>query len=90
MSIYDHRDRPAYEAFSTNPDYCAYLYVLKWWSASHDQLISQQIGQKQWAWPSDISSKIVAIPHQKALANGRWKTLPAHKLIYITPLDRES
>jgi hypothetical protein len=72
MSIYDHRDKPAYGSFGTNPDYCANPYILKWWSTSHDQLISRQIEQKQWAWPWDITNRIVAISPPEAIS--AWKT----------------
>ena len=35
MSIYDHRDKPAYYHLA-NPDYCKNPHILKWWSAAHD------------------------------------------------------
>jgi hypothetical protein len=72
MSIYDHRDKPAYGSFSANSNYCENPCILKWWSASHDQLLSRQISEKQWTWAWSITNKIVAITPPEAI--DVWKT----------------
>ena len=72
MSVYDHRDRPAYGGFGADPDYCTNSYILKWWSDEHDHLIALEIQAQQWAWPWGITKRIVAISPQEAI-NG-WKT----------------
>jgi hypothetical protein len=72
MSSCDHRDKPPYEGSGTNSNYCANPYILKWWSTSHDQLISREIEQKRWAWHWDITDRIVAISPPEAIT--AWKT----------------
>ena len=61
MSIYDYRDRPAYGNFRTDPHDCENPHILKWWSPSHDELLSKEIGKEQWVWYWGIIDKILAI-----------------------------
>lgn len=61
ISVYDHREQPAYGRFSTDPAYSANPYILKWSSSAHDQLLSSEIQKKQWAWPWGIKDEILAI-----------------------------
>ena len=60
MSIYDSRDRSAYE-FKADPQYCENPLILKWWSPIHDQLLSDRISKDQWVWPWTITEKLVEI-----------------------------
>jgi hypothetical protein len=60
-SIYDHRDKSAYGDSKVDSIYSENPYILKWWTASHDELLIQEIREKQWAWPWHIRDKIVAI-----------------------------
>ena len=71
MSIYDYRDRPAYGNFQTNPHYCKNRHILKWWTPSHDKLLSKQIKKEQWVWDSDIVDEILAITHPETIE--AWK-----------------
>jgi hypothetical protein len=71
MSIYDHRDRPAYGGFGADPNYCTSPYILKWWTVAHDQLISRQIEAQQWAWPWGITDRIVELSPPEAISG--WK-----------------
>lgn len=65
MGIYDRRDKPAYENFNPKPEYCQNPHILKWWTPSHDLLLSEQIQKEQWTWYWGITDKLVAItpPH---------------------------
>ncbi len=61
MSIYDYRDRSAYEPLPGNPDYCENKHILSWWTDSHDHLLSKEIQEKQWSWYWCITDEIVSI-----------------------------
>lgn len=72
MSVYDHRDQPAYGRFSADPAYSANPYILKWWSSAHDQRLSSEIQKKQWAWPWGIKDEILAISSPEII--NTWRT----------------
>jgi hypothetical protein len=72
MSVYDHRDQPAYGRFGADPAYSANPYILKWWTAAHDQLLSSEIKKKQWAWPWRIKDEILAISSPEVI--DVWRT----------------
>lgn len=62
MSVYDHRNKPAYgiaphkaAGEEKNP------YILKWWTPNHDQAILQTIREYQWQWFWHIQQRICAI-----------------------------
>lgn len=61
MSVYDHRDKPAYTSDKVNPNYAKNKYILKWWTIDHDDLIVRHIEQEQWMWYWGISDSIVDI-----------------------------
>lgn len=61
MSIYDHRNRPAYMNVTGNPDYCKNRYILKWWTNNHDIILEEQIKEKQWGWYWEIKDEILKI-----------------------------
>ena len=61
MSIYDHRDRPAYTNDGAQPHYCKNPHILQWWTPSHDKVLAKQIKKEQWVWYWDVTDKIVAI-----------------------------
>lgn len=72
MSVYDHRDRPAYEGFDADPDHSENPYILKWWTEKHDHLLFREIKAQQWAWPWKITIEIVAISPPEAIST--WKS----------------
>ena len=47
MSIYDQRETSAYGPLPTQPSYAKNPYILKWWTPQLDQLLAEQIAQKQ-------------------------------------------
>jgi len=61
MSVYDHRDKPAYRGLGVKPHYCRNPHILKWWTSAHDLLIPEQIAQYQWDWSWEITAAILAI-----------------------------
>ena len=61
MSVYDHRDRPAYMNDGAEPHYCKNPHILQWWTPSHDEVLAKQIEEEQWVWYWDITDKIVAV-----------------------------
>ena len=61
MSIYDHRDRPAYTNVEAEPHYSKNPHILQWWTPSHDEVLAKQIEKEQWVWYWDIIDKIVAV-----------------------------
>ncbi len=71
MSIYNYRDRSAYRNFRTEPRYCENSHILKWWSLSHDKLLSEQIEREQWVWYWDITDKILATTPPETIET--WK-----------------
>lgn len=60
MSIYDHRNKPAYQNFTAKRSYCKNPHILKWWTPAHDELIASQIDKDQWLWYWGITDEIVA------------------------------
>jgi len=66
MSVYDFRDRPAYN-FRSDPHDCENSLILKWWSPVHDHLLSECISKEQWVWPWTIASKIVEITRPETI-----------------------
>jgi hypothetical protein len=67
VSVYDHRDRPAYSNFSVKRSYCRNPHILKWWTSEHDQLIIKQIGKEQWLWYWGITDEIIKITPQETI-----------------------
>lgn len=61
MSIYDRRDKPAYEYFAVKRSYSRNKHILKWWTSTHDRLITERIEKEQWFWYWGITDAIVAI-----------------------------
>jgi hypothetical protein len=63
MSIYDHRDRSAYgnPRYLAEPHYCKNKHILKWWTSSHDEVLSKQIEKEQWVWYWGVTDEIVAL-----------------------------
>lgn len=70
-SVYDHRDKSAYGNWKVDPRDCENPFILKWWAASHDELLQQEIREKQWDWPWHIRDKIVAITPPEII--NTWK-----------------
>jgi hypothetical protein len=58
MSIYDQRDKPAYERFKAEPHYAKNPHILKWWTPQHDKILAEQIARKQWIWYWSITDEI--------------------------------
>jgi hypothetical protein len=60
MSIYERRVSSAYGSHLVGTGYADNKFILKWWSASHDHLLSRLIAEKQWAWNWSVTDEIVA------------------------------
>ena len=71
MSIYDHRDRSAH-ALCAEPHYSKNPLVLRWWTPSHDELLSRQIEAEQWVWYVGIADEILAVTPSEVIE--AWKT----------------
>jgi hypothetical protein len=74
MSVYDYRDRPAYN----NDDWPPYSNrnISKWWTAEHDELLGRLIDQWQWNWYWEVADAVVSITPKEEiapfLATGAW------------------
>jgi hypothetical protein len=71
MSIYDHRDKPAYGLFKTEPHYSKNKHILEWWTSEHDELLRTQIVRWQWVWYWGITDQIVKITPSATIES--WK-----------------
>lgn len=71
MSIYDHRDRPAYRNLDTPLQYADNEYILKWWTNHHDNEIAKQISIFAWSWYWTISDVLIEITAPEILET--WK-----------------
>lgn len=71
MSIYDHRDKPAYGLFKVEPHYAKNQNILKWWNSTHDGLLATQISNWQWVWYWVITDEIVKITPSTTIES--WK-----------------
>jgi hypothetical protein len=72
MSIYDQREKSAYGSPLVGTHYAQNKFILKWWTPAHDQLLAQQIKEKQWAWFWSITDKIRDITEPTSI--DKWKT----------------
>lgn len=62
MSVYDHRNKPAYGiAPHKDAGEEKNSYILKWWTPNHDHAIMQAIGEYQWQWFWHIQQRICLI-----------------------------
>jgi hypothetical protein len=71
MSVYDQRDRPAYERFEAKPQYAQNPHILKWWTPLHDEILAAQIAHKHWIWYCSITDEIVEAT--QSLELDTWK-----------------
>lgn len=71
MSIYDQREKSAYTIPLVGTDYAQNKFVLKWWTPAHDDLLVQQIKEKQWVWFWSITDKIKNITEHTII--DKWK-----------------
>jgi|APSaa5957512622_1039677.scaffolds.fasta_scaffold36419_2 hypothetical protein len=71
MSVYDHRDKPAFGNIYTEPKYAKNKHILKWWTSTHDDLIAKQIKEEQWMWYWGITISIVAKTEKEILV--KWR-----------------
>jgi hypothetical protein len=71
MSIYDHRNRPAYRPYKVDVEYAKNRRILKWWTPLHDQLLEKQISKWQWAWVWRISDEVIRATPEATL--DRWR-----------------
>lgn len=67
MSIYDKRSGAAYGSEKTDPHYAENRYILEWWSADHDALLTKLISEWQWLWEWNIVEEIEKTTDQKCL-----------------------
>lgn len=72
MSIYDQRERPAYEYFRTEPNHAANPDILRWWTHDHDSLLKSLIARFQWVWYWSAPDEIVATTDPAVL--DAWRT----------------
>ncbi len=71
MTIYDERNKPAYEFAPPNPSYSNNPYILSWWSDEHDKLIRELIDDWQWDWPWHVTDAIKQITPSQILDDWR-------------------
>lgn len=71
MSIYDHRETPAYRGAKGDPTYLENKFILDWWTSGHDHLLEEQITKLQWCWYWEIRDIIVEITPPNVIEN--WK-----------------
>ena len=69
MSVYDHRETPAY-VFRGNPEYLKNKYIWEWWTEKQDNHLKKQL-ELSWSWQWHISDRIVEITPNEVLEN--WK-----------------
>jgi len=69
MSVYDHRETPAYE-FRGNPEYLKNKYILEWWTDKQDNQLKKQV-ELSWNWQWHITDRIVEITPNEVLE--KWK-----------------
>lgn len=60
MSVYGHRDRPAYEMPEPYRKSAHNPFILKWWSEEHDSALVNLIARRRWLWYWTASDEIVA------------------------------
>ena len=74
MSVYDYRDRPAYD----NADWRPYSNrnISKWWTDEHDELLGRLIDQWQWHWYWEVADAVESMPRTPAISSflttGNW------------------
>ena len=61
MSIYDERERPAYENFHPKSEEAENPLILEWWTDAHDELLRERIKNDQWIWYWRIVDDILRI-----------------------------
>ena len=59
MSIYDHRDKPAYRPLNIEIQYSNNIHILRWWFPKHDEILASQIFSWHWVWYWKITDEIV-------------------------------
>jgi len=72
MSIYEQREKSAYGSPLVGTEYAQNGFILNWWTPAHDQLIAQQIKEKQWVWYWSITDLISGITNPECI--DKWKT----------------
>lgn len=74
MSIYDHRDKPAYPALDEVPvEWAENPLILAWWTEAHDAVLKGLVSEWQWVWSWKALDPIVAITPKEALATWQKK-----------------
>lgn len=73
MSVYDHRDKPAYDFYPVNSEYSENPYILSWWSSEHDKLVSKLIDEWQWDWPWHVTDEVKKITPSQTIEDWRAK-----------------
>ena len=71
MSVYDHRDIPAYVNNPVPIHYCENEHILNWWNVEHDNLIKKLIVEKQWSWFWCATDEIINITPAEVINNWR-------------------
>ncbi len=69
MSIYDYRDRPAYEYNLTSWESYTNRNISKWWTEKHDHLIEQLIAKWQWHWYWEVVDAVKSITPDAVITN---------------------
>ena len=71
MTIYDQRNKSAYDFGPPNPSYSKDPYILSWWSDEHGKLIRELIDDWQWVWPWHVTEAIKKITPSPILDDWR-------------------
>jgi hypothetical protein len=71
MSIYDHRDKPAYRLLKTEHHYSKNPNILEWWNSDLDNVLISQISRWHWVWDWSITEEIVKHTSPEIIEN--WK-----------------
>lgn len=71
MSIYDCREKSAYQEVNISPEHCKNEYVLKWWTSVHDELLLKIIKTDGWGWYWKITEEIMRITSSEIIED--WK-----------------
>ena len=71
MSIYDHRDKPAYEDIQVHPIVASDSYIAAWWSPEHDAVLERLVQQYHWLWYWEASEGVLEITSREVIEE--WK-----------------
>lgn len=71
VSVYDHRDRPAYPDREPYRKGARNPFIVKWWTEAHDKALVDLIAQHKWLWYWYATDAIVALTPDAVLDEWR-------------------